>query len=155
MELRLTRRQREVAELVARGLTNREIAQALFISERTAEGHIQSLFNMLTVNTRTQLATWWVRQQVSGGVAETGAGPGPVALLACGLVLRPTSDELPADEGDALRRFAELVLEQVTRQGGRVVVTSQPANLSLAVFDAETDAAAAALGVQRAVAEER
>jgi predicted ATPase/DNA-binding CsgD family transcriptional regulator len=155
MELRLTRRQREVAELAARGLTNREIAQALFISERTAEGHIQTLFNVLTVNTRTQLATWWVRQQVSAGAAEKGADARPVALLACDLVPTPSSDELPADEGQAVRHFAELVLEQVVRRGGREVVTSQPPNRRLAVFDAETDAAAAALGVQQAVAKER
>lgn len=155
MELHLTRRQREVAELAARGLTNREIAQALFISERTAEGHIQTLFNMLTVNTRTQLATWWVRQQVSAGAAEKGAGARPVALLACDLVPTPSSDELPADEGEAVRHFAELVLKQVVRHGGREVVTSQPPNRRLAVFDVETDAAAAALGVQQAVAIER
>jgi len=40
----LSRREREVAELVAHGMTNREIAERLFISERTAEGHVQSRF---------------------------------------------------------------------------------------------------------------
>jgi len=40
----LSRREREVAELVAHGMTNREIAERLFISERTAEGPVQSRF---------------------------------------------------------------------------------------------------------------
>jgi non-specific serine/threonine protein kinase len=69
-----TRRQREVAELVARGMTNRQIAQTLFISERTAEGHVQQLFNLLGVSSRTQLATWWVEQQAGGESAGDGNG---------------------------------------------------------------------------------
>ena len=53
MDMRPTRRQREVAELVARGLTSRQIAKRLFISERTVEGHVQQLFNLLGVSSRT------------------------------------------------------------------------------------------------------
>jgi DNA-binding CsgD family transcriptional regulator/sugar lactone lactonase YvrE len=58
----LSRREREVAELVAQGLTNREIAERLFISERTAEGHVQSIRNKLGFTSRTQIAAWTVRQ---------------------------------------------------------------------------------------------
>ena len=39
----LTHREREVAELVAQGLTNRQIAAKLFIAERTAEYHVEQL----------------------------------------------------------------------------------------------------------------
>ncbi|HTU71668.1 MAG TPA: LuxR family transcriptional regulator [Candidatus Baltobacteraceae bacterium] len=56
-----TRREREIAALVAEGLTNREIAERLVLSERTVEGHIANLFAKVNVNSRTQLATWYLR----------------------------------------------------------------------------------------------
>ena len=56
-----TRREREVAELVAEGCTNREIAQRLFLSERTVEGHIANLFAKVDANSRTALAAWYLR----------------------------------------------------------------------------------------------
>ncbi len=56
-----TRREREIAALVAEGMTNREIAERLVLSERTVEGHIANLFAKLNVNSRTQLATWYLR----------------------------------------------------------------------------------------------
>jgi predicted ATPase/class 3 adenylate cyclase/DNA-binding CsgD family transcriptional regulator len=56
----LSRRQREVAALVAAGLTNREIAERLFIAERSAEGHVERIRNRLGVRSRTEVATWAV-----------------------------------------------------------------------------------------------
>src|SRR5438477_578860 len=56
----LSRREREVAAMVAGGLTNREIAQRLFIAERTAEGHVERIRNKLGVRSRTEVATWAV-----------------------------------------------------------------------------------------------
>jgi predicted ATPase/DNA-binding CsgD family transcriptional regulator len=54
----LTRRQLEVARLVRQGLTNKEIATKLFISERTAEGHIERICNQLGYHNRAQIAAW-------------------------------------------------------------------------------------------------
>jgi predicted ATPase/DNA-binding NarL/FixJ family response regulator len=54
----LTRRELEVARLVAEGLTNRAIADRLFLSERTIEGHIDHAFTKLGISSRTQLARW-------------------------------------------------------------------------------------------------
>jgi DNA-binding CsgD family transcriptional regulator len=54
----LTRREREVATLVAQGLTNRQVAATLHISERTAESHVQHCLAKLGFGTRTQLAAW-------------------------------------------------------------------------------------------------
>jgi DNA-binding CsgD family transcriptional regulator len=56
-----TRREGEIAALVAEGLTNREIAEKLVLSERTIEGHVANLFAKCNVNSRTQLATWFLR----------------------------------------------------------------------------------------------
>jgi predicted ATPase/DNA-binding CsgD family transcriptional regulator len=54
----LTRREREVAVLTARGLTNRDIAAQLFLSVRTVEVHVDHILTKLGFHTRTQLAAW-------------------------------------------------------------------------------------------------
>lgn len=53
---RLTERQREVAELVAQGLSNEEIAGRLFLSPATVKSHLTAVMRRLDVRTRTQLA---------------------------------------------------------------------------------------------------
>ena len=57
----LSRRESEVAALVARGLTNRQIAADLVISERTADGHVASILSKLGVSNRAQVAVWAAR----------------------------------------------------------------------------------------------
>ncbi|TMM43864.1 MAG: LuxR family transcriptional regulator [Actinobacteria bacterium] len=54
----LTRRELQVAHLVAEGLSNREIASRLTISTRTAESHIEHLLGKLGLNSRAQIAAW-------------------------------------------------------------------------------------------------
>jgi DNA-binding CsgD family transcriptional regulator len=54
--LPLTRREREVAHLAAQGLTSQAIAERLFISVRTVEGHLQNAYSKLGVNDRHGLA---------------------------------------------------------------------------------------------------
>jgi DNA-binding NarL/FixJ family response regulator len=51
----LTASERRIAELVAEGLTNREVAQTLFITPRTVEGHLTNVFTKLNVTTRIAL----------------------------------------------------------------------------------------------------
>lgn len=58
----LSRREREVAVLVAEGLTNREIALRLYISERTADGHLEHIREKLGFRTRAQIASWITSQ---------------------------------------------------------------------------------------------
>jgi DNA-binding NarL/FixJ family response regulator len=53
----LTASERRIAELAADGLTNREIAQMLFVTARTVEGHLTNVFNKLDVRARTELPT--------------------------------------------------------------------------------------------------
>ena len=59
---RLTRREREVASLVAAGMSNRQIGEHLFVSERTAESHVQNILTKLGFSSRSQVAAWAVRQ---------------------------------------------------------------------------------------------
>jgi ATP/maltotriose-dependent transcriptional regulator MalT len=54
----LTRREREIAELVAHGLTNQKIANRLVISKRTADSHVQHVLTKLGFTKRTQIAAW-------------------------------------------------------------------------------------------------
>jgi len=56
----LTAREREVAGPVARGLTNREIAERLVITERTAESHVQHIPDKLGLSSRGRIAAWAV-----------------------------------------------------------------------------------------------
>lgn len=58
----LSRREREVADLVAQGCSNREIAQRLVLSERTAANHVQHVLTKLGLNRRGELAVWMARQ---------------------------------------------------------------------------------------------
>ena len=56
----LSRRERDVAKLVAAGMTNRQIGERLFISSRTVDGHVERIRNRLGVRSRTEVATWAV-----------------------------------------------------------------------------------------------
>ncbi len=64
----LSGREREIAGLVARGLTNREIAADLYIAERTVDAHLAHILDKLALRSRTQIATW---------LAGPGAVPDP------------------------------------------------------------------------------
>ncbi len=60
---RLTRRERDVAELLGCGHSNRGIAQRLFVSERTVDNHVHHILNKLGFDSRVQIATWLARNE--------------------------------------------------------------------------------------------
>jgi non-specific serine/threonine protein kinase len=60
---RLTRREREVAMLVGTGMSNKNIAATLVISQRTAESHVEHILTKLGFTSRAQIATWIAEQQ--------------------------------------------------------------------------------------------
>jgi predicted ATPase/DNA-binding CsgD family transcriptional regulator len=67
----LTRREREIAVLVSRGFTNRQIADALMLSRRTVSTHLEHIFAKLGVQARAEVAVWITRH--SDGLEEGSA----------------------------------------------------------------------------------
>ncbi|MEU6410144.1 LuxR C-terminal-related transcriptional regulator [Microbispora sp. NPDC046933] len=62
----LTRREREIAELIAQGRSNKEIAAALVISQRTVEGHVEHILDKLGFASRAQIAAWMAAREAGG-----------------------------------------------------------------------------------------
>jgi len=60
----LSPRESEVAGLIADGASNRQIAQRLFLSERTVEQHVRSILRKLDAPNRSAVAVWVTRRQV-------------------------------------------------------------------------------------------
>ena len=63
----LTRRETEVAELVAEGLSNPEIARRLVISVRTAQGHVENILRKLGFTSRAMIAAWVTHRSAQQG----------------------------------------------------------------------------------------
>jgi DNA-binding NarL/FixJ family response regulator len=61
----LTRREEEVVVLVARGLTNHEVADQLVLSERTVEAHLDHVRSKLGLRSRAHIAAWAVEQRLT------------------------------------------------------------------------------------------
>lgn len=57
-DVKLTPRETQIADLVADGLSNREIAERLVIAQRTAEGHVENILTKLDFHSRSQIAAW-------------------------------------------------------------------------------------------------
>lgn len=58
----LTPREREVLQCIAQGMSNKEIAVSLYISEKTVKNHISSIFRKLDLTDRTQAAVYAIKQ---------------------------------------------------------------------------------------------
>jgi DNA-binding NarL/FixJ family response regulator len=61
----LSERETDVLRLLAQGYTNKDIAQTLFLSVRTVEAHLRSIFAKLDVSSRTEAALWAVQHGYS------------------------------------------------------------------------------------------
>ena len=57
-DVRMTRREREVIELIGEGLSNKEIAQRLNIASHTVKSHVRNVMEKLALHTRLQIAAY-------------------------------------------------------------------------------------------------
>ena len=65
---KLSRREKVLAEMLARGLTNREIAKELVLSERTVENHVSNILKKLKLTSRSEVAAWVEAQRSYSGL---------------------------------------------------------------------------------------
>jgi len=72
---RLTRRELQVSRLIAEGLTNRQICQALSISERTVGSHVDHIMTKLNARSRTRIAVWAIQHGL--GTPRSGSATRP------------------------------------------------------------------------------
>ncbi len=88
----LSSREREVAALVAQGLTTKEIAESLFLSVSTVKGHLKEIFRKCGVRNRAELAAWWLghaeEQEMGKQARPEGAVAGPAASSDAALGIR-------------------------------------------------------------------
>lgn len=63
-EVRLTKREKDVLDLLVKGNTNKEMADSMFISEKTVKNHLTSIFRKLGVKDRTQAAVYALKNNI-------------------------------------------------------------------------------------------
>ena len=61
---RLTSREMDVLECIAKGFSNQDIAQALCVSEKTVKNHLTNIFRKLNVNDRTQALVYVLKHKI-------------------------------------------------------------------------------------------
>jgi DNA-binding CsgD family transcriptional regulator len=76
----LSAREREVAGLVGRGMTNGEIAAQLFISKRTVETHIDHIKQKLKAGSRSEMIAWALRETLDSPETSSESDPGAVSI---------------------------------------------------------------------------
>jgi DNA-binding CsgD family transcriptional regulator len=125
IEGELTPREREVLAMVAAGLTNREIGEALFISESTAGVHVSHIMAKLGVGSRTEAAAW----AYHAGLVETAPG----AMLSDGPPGESAPSEVPEPPSG---RFGSRRRALQVGIGGLVVLAAIAVGLTIAALNA-------------------
>ena len=127
----LTPRELEVAALVAEGLTNKEIAARLFLSERTAEGHVEHIRDKLGFGTRAQIASWFTQARAASARPTTQAAGTVASTAPTAAVVAQTA--VPAQLRVHVRRLALIGAPLVAVVVVAVLFLARPTSPSLIV----------------------
>lgn len=84
LNAQLTKREAQIAEMIAWGAAKKEIANALFISERTTENHTRNIYEKTGVGKSNELSAWWFcsRFKISLDLSPMNRKVGSLILLA-------------------------------------------------------------------------
>ena len=116
----LTRREKQVAQLVADGLTNREIAERLVVSERTAEYHVEQIRNKLGFHSRRDIRGWLQASQAAWHGSIDTSTPLPLRIL------DSTPNNLPTQATKFIGRQRELARAVERLQTTRLLTLTGP-----------------------------
>lgn len=75
----LSNREAEVAELVTKGLSNKEVANQLFVTEKTVKFHLTNIYKKMNVKSRSQLIVWCMPHMTFQEAEPETPAPAPVA----------------------------------------------------------------------------
>ncbi len=110
----LSNREAEVAGLVSKGLSNKEVASQLFVTEKTVKFHLTNIYKKMNVKSRAQLIVWCLPHidftentktpaadnTLSAGVQTSGSGNGASAVKKSEATLIPGQGGLPPRTGN-------------------------------------------------------
>jgi len=84
----LSHREAEVAELVSKGLSNKEVASQLFVTEKTVKFHLTNIYKKMSVKSRAQLIVWCVPHVdfVNNGATQAPAATASAAPSSYGTI---------------------------------------------------------------------
>jgi predicted ATPase/DNA-binding CsgD family transcriptional regulator len=114
----LSQRERDVVLLIAGGRSNREIADALVITKKTAEAHVSHILTKLGLCSRVQIATWSLQHGLAADVAAVAAPDRtPASVLAD---VRPVAPEQEGNDRhhDGYQEHEEHALRKAHDRGG-------------------------------------
>ncbi len=87
----LSNRESEVAELVTKGMSNKEVANQLFVTEKTVKFHLTNIYKKMNVKSRAQLIVWCLphigfveKEVVQAQAANTAAQPANLGTIPTG-----------------------------------------------------------------------
>ena len=99
----LSHREAEVAELVSKGLSNKEVANQLFVTEKTVKFHLTNIYKKMSVKSRAQLIVWCMPHMdfvTASNNAISAAPANTVATVTAPTIAAPAAPIIPSTSGN-------------------------------------------------------